>query len=374
MKSKYPVISLTLLALILGSSYSLTYAIEDSTDSSNVQLSCNCVAFRFDDVQNNWLNNVQIKIINTFNDREVPLTLGVIGKNFGTDKNLSKSIKAMINEEFEIANHGWEHEDFSKYTKEEQSNLLNLSNKAIQESLGILPTVFIPPMNSFNNETLSAMEENGLKYFSTELDESDVIYKIGHHSIYHFPEGATTGELNKNSMIFEGLSNQETFAGIVASLENNGFAVVTLHPQEFSIIEEGVYTNNINQDQIDELNLLIDKINEDEIQIVLISEINEKSSLIEFKKGQIPSWVKMYANWWSKNQISDSLFAKGIERIIPTEVDENAEIDTFEENEKEPIIPLWLRNNAQWWSEDLLSEKEFVNAIQFLVSKQIIQV
>ncbi len=374
MKSKYPVISLTLLALILGSSYSLTYAIEDSTDSSNVQLSCNCVAFRFDDVQNNWLNNVQIKIINTFNDREVPLTLGVIGKNFGTDKNLSQSIKAMINEEFEIANHGWEHEDFSKYTKEEQSNRLNLSNKAIQESLGILPTVFIPPMNSFNNETLSAMEENGLKYFSTELDESDVIYKIGHHSIYHFPEGATTGELNKNTMIFEGLSNQETFAGIVASLENNGFAVVTLHPQEFSIIEEGVYTNNINQDQIDELNLLIDKINEDEIQIVLISEINEKSSLIEFKKEQIPSWVKMYANWWSKNQISDSLFAKGIERIIPTEVDENAEIDTFEENEKEPIIPLWLRNNAQWWSEDLLSEKEFVNAIQFLVSKQIIQV
>jgi len=37
-------------------------------------------------------------------------------------------------------------------------------------------------------------------------------------------------------------------------------------------------------------------------------------------------------------------------------------------------IPNWIRNNAHWWSQDLISEKEFVSSLEFLISEGIISV
>ncbi len=35
-------------------------------------------------------------------------------------------------------------------------------------------------------------------------------------------------------------------------------------------------------------------------------------------------------------------------------------------------IPTWVRNNAHWWSQDLISEYEFVNSLKFLIQEGII--
>jgi hypothetical protein len=35
-------------------------------------------------------------------------------------------------------------------------------------------------------------------------------------------------------------------------------------------------------------------------------------------------------------------------------------------------IPDWVRNNALWWSQDLISENEFVNSLEFLIQEGII--
>lgn len=259
--------------------------------------SCNCVAFRFDDIQNFWLNDVQIKVMETFYEKETPVTIGIIGNHFGKDEKLVNSVKNFVNANFdlEIANHGWEHEDFAKYNKNEQSELLKKSNDALTEILGVTPTTFIPPLNSFNEDTLYAMTENGLKYFSTELDESDAVYQVSGFSVYHFPEGAATGKLNKEISLFEGLSHEETLSDIHTSIENYGFAVVTLHPQEFSVIKDETYSNMVNQHQIDELKSLIAAIDENSFEVVLLSEIDKKSIVIA---NEIPSWVKNNAQWW----------------------------------------------------------------------------
>ena len=37
-------------------------------------------------------------------------------------------------------------------------------------------------------------------------------------------------------------------------------------------------------------------------------------------------------------------------------------------------VPDWVKNTAGWWATDAISETEFVNAIEFLVNNQIIQV
>jgi hypothetical protein len=37
-------------------------------------------------------------------------------------------------------------------------------------------------------------------------------------------------------------------------------------------------------------------------------------------------------------------------------------------------VPDWIRNNANWWAHDKISEKEFVNGIKYLISNGIIRV
>jgi len=37
-------------------------------------------------------------------------------------------------------------------------------------------------------------------------------------------------------------------------------------------------------------------------------------------------------------------------------------------------IPPWIKNNAGWWADGLLSDQEFSNALKFLVTSDIIQI
>ena len=40
----------------------------------------------------------------------------------------------------------------------------------------------------------------------------------------------------------------------------------------------------------------------------------------------------------------------------------------------EEFIPEWVKNNAAWWSDGLISEDDFLNGIKYLVKKGVIQV
>jgi len=97
--------------------------------------SCNCVAFRLDDIQDFHLNNAQIAVIDLFESQNASFTIGIIGNHFGNDTKLVDHIKEVMknsannNFKIEIANHGWNHEDFRQFSKEQQSELLNKSNK-----------------------------------------------------------------------------------------------------------------------------------------------------------------------------------------------------------------------------------------------------
>ena len=95
---------------------------------------------------------------------------------------------------------------------------------------------------------------------------------------------------------------------------------------------------------------------------------NEESSL------EIPKWVKANAKWWSPNQISDSDFVKGLEQLIKTDVITIPQNTNPEQAESETNIPGWLRKNAGWWSQGLLSDEEFAQSIQYLIVNGIIRI
>jgi len=42
--------------------------------------------------------------------------------------------------------------------------------------------------------------------------------------------------------------------------------------------------------------------------------------------------------------------------------------------EREQQVPDWIRNNAGWWADGLITEDDFVKGIQYLVEQGIIRV
>ena len=136
------------------------------------------------------------------------------------------------------------------------------------------------------------------------------------------------------------------------------------------------------------------------------------------QQQMIPDWIRNNAIWWSKNQIDDTDFLKGIEYLIQNNIiailnlPEPKPILSFVDPQQDPqnyiqryanepsykdwfdrnypdytiyeavgllepgkeLIPDWIRNNAQWWSDGLISDDEFLQAIKFLVENGVIRV
>ena len=334
------------------------------------KLSCNCVSFRFDDVQDHWLNDVQIEVLEVFENKNSPITIGVIGDRIGNDEKIISYIDASTsNGSLEIANHGWQHEDFSQFNKTHQTSLIQKTNEKIQDLFGVKPSVFIPPFNSFNENTMDAMLGNGITHFSSEFDFSTPPFPLVDAQLYNFPEGAVTGKLTPNKNFIMGVSHKLTLSQVKQSIDEYGFAVVTMHPQEFSEIKMAKYLNQVNEKQIRELELLLDRLRIEEIKITPLSEINLDSN----QNDSIPIWIKNIAKWWAEGKISEAGFVVAMQFLVKDNVIFLTDIPDVSNNASKEI-PVWIKNNAEWWAEGKISDAEFASGIKFFVENGIISV
>jgi peptidoglycan/xylan/chitin deacetylase (PgdA/CDA1 family) len=339
-------------------------------DVKKFGITCNCVAFRLDDVQNHWLNDVQIEVMEVFRETQNPLTIGVITKGIKEDEKIKNYINSRLGKtpELEIANHSWDNIRYTDLGLNEQEIILKKSHNTIKEIFSITPKVFIPPQNAFDKNTINVLKSNKYTHYSSEFDFSVSPFPLKGETIYNFPAGAATGNLDKELSLFMGVGNKEIFRDIKESLTEHGFAVVTMHPQEFSIIRDGTYMNEVNEEQLEELKKLIEMIRAEGLRVVPLGKINLGPSIV---KEEIPDWLKNNARWWGKNQISDKEFVHGIQFLIKNNI---ISVPKSDESSSTEIIPSWIRNNARWWANDQISNEEFVRGIQFMVNNNIIQI
>ena len=94
---------------------------------------------------------------------------------------------------------------------------------------------------------------------------------------------------------------------------------------------------------------------------------------------QIPSWIKNVAGWWANGEISENEFLDGITYLINNNIILLDYIPCSTKIESQTIssaklVPDWVKNNAKWWSEDLIEDTDFVNGIEYLIKKQIISI
>ena len=100
----------------------------------------------------------------------------------------------------------------------------------------------------------------------------------------------------------------------------------------------------------------------------------DKKEINNSKDKKIPSWIKSNAEWWANDLIDDRTFVSGIQFLITEKiisVTSSSEISSNTENDK---IPKWIKNTADWWSKDLISDDDFLKGIEYLVGNGIISI
>jgi hypothetical protein len=95
----------------------------------------------------------------------------------------------------------------------------------------------------------------------------------------------------------------------------------------------------------------------------------------EEDRSKIPQWVKNSVKWWAEDKINEMDFILGIQDLIrkgilnpPTL--ENQTVDEYEENKPLSVkIPKYVKQTSLWWTEDKISDQEFVDSMQYLIKK-----
>ncbi|MGH9921224.1 MAG: polysaccharide deacetylase family protein [Nitrososphaerales archaeon] len=238
---------------------------------------CNCIAFRLDDIQDHFTRDAQKDLIDMFLNENVPLTIGVIGGFLNEDKDLIEFLQnAVSSGPIEVANHSWEHLDHSAMTVDEQRNSIVKTNERIRELFGVQPKTFIPPMNAFNDDTISIMKEAGLSHLSASSflkpDAPPYPLKNG-DSIFHFPETAFANNVDTPTGVWTVFPNNEVLEMIRTSVKQYGFVVVNMHPVAYYDKENGKYIYD--KESMEPLQDLLKQVKK-EFNLVTINEIDNQ--------------------------------------------------------------------------------------------------
>ncbi|MDE1812373.1 MAG: polysaccharide deacetylase family protein [Thaumarchaeota archaeon] len=309
---------------------------------------CNCVAFRLDNVQDYWLDDVQTKIIDSFDSKDAGITVGVIGKAFGNDSKLVNYLKSKTPDgNIDVAINGWSFEDFTTFTKDQQSGLLEQSKAKMSSLLGITPTVFLPPYEKTNSDTLYAMASNGIGIIS-----GSPVLNIPQNltgTIHNYPANVFAGVLAQNTN--QSMLNDKILSSVNDAIKTNGYAVVILNFQDYAQGNASAKTNIPDIEKIQNLQLLIDTIRNNGYRITTIGNMENM-----FKQAPWASSVFQ----WSQDKISSAEFLGIVKSIVPS----TANYTT---------IPSWVKSTAKLQSQGLISEDEFTAAMQYLVQIQAIK-
>jgi len=264
------IIIICTLIFILIPTFSLSFSLSLPLSS---HYGCQCVVIRIDDMQDYWIDQVQIAVMDLFISKNLTLSVGLIMDDIGNDTVLTEKIEEGLDRNlFELALHGWDHEDFTTFDLLQQKDLLKKANEKNQILFGNKSQVFTPPYDQFNDNTLKATNDLNIKIISSSLEaENDFnegkdifnskIKMINSGSvgdgIYHLPSTVSFYDYEDENRTK--VSLQDILNKVDDSISKYGYSVITLHAQDFAKLdEEGKYIDIVDSKQIEDLLLLID--------------------------------------------------------------------------------------------------------------------
>jgi len=94
---------------------------------------------------------------------------------------------------------------------------------------------------------------------------------------------------------------------------------------------------------------------------------------IEKETKTLPLWIKNNAKWWSEGIVDDKSFVNGIQYLLEQKIIliPNLSAKTSVVSDE---IPSWIKMTAGWWANDEISDEEFLKGLEYLVKQGIIRV
>ena len=245
---------------------------------------CPCIVFRLDDIQQFYLSDVQMKVMDVFQKENASLSIGIIGYNLPLDTKLVSYLKNNLkpgHAPIDIANHGWKHEDFSSLSLSQQVLLMNKTNQELAKIFGKKPHMFITPFNLYNNDTLKAIKQTKMSTISSGIWDNakfvttrgKIVANKDSLGLYHVPAMTDFQVDIGNETYWTNIPKDKLIASIDSHISKYGYDVVLLHPQNFAVYVNGQYANTVDKKYIDELTNIIDYAKSKHIKIVTLSDI-----------------------------------------------------------------------------------------------------
>lgn len=196
------------------------------------------VVIRLDDVQDYAFKEAQLFLLEHSQKNNIPLTLAIIPNYFGNDQQLVETVKQSIYYGSEVAVHGWNHENLTQFSLIEQKTKLQKGKNSLEAILNCETKTLVPPMFSYNNDTLKAMEEIGYEIVSGLTE----FHKFGRltEKIQSTPATVELSNFSENRWQIK--NKNQILSELQKSIENYGCAVIVTHPQEF--YDQGEFNPN----------------------------------------------------------------------------------------------------------------------------------
>lgn len=250
---------------------------------------------RLDDVQDYWPPQGTIAFLEKMIEKDVKVTVAVIANGFGSDHDLLNLVRQGVEKGlFDVAVHGWDHEDFSTLDYGSQVRLLHDAKEKLEELFpGVKISTFVPPYNAMNIDTLEAAAENNLECISGAVDPAnpnphDPTLPIGwsmksEGKVIFRPSTVDTAWAEGPDWYWQQADLRFIKARVKTSMDLVGYAMFLLHPQQFFEGDSNV-RESWRQDRFDAIMNLIDWAKENG-KIVQLEDLNKDAESIPAAKG-----------------------------------------------------------------------------------------
>ena len=224
--------------------------------------------------------------MNLFLAENEPLTLGIVMNHIGRSSALMEKILEGKNKGlFELALHGYEHVYYNKLSPQDQLDQLSKANDRMQDLFGKPSEIFIPPYDVFNNYTIKAMSQLGIRVISAgefmypnsgnsqyHLFSVNDVGKDNNNQVYHMPRSTGIESFGENNLATK-LSLGEILNDTNYYISKFGYAVIVMHPTSFLIMQNGKYINTIDEMEINFVRTLIDSLKSKNIHFTSFSKL-----------------------------------------------------------------------------------------------------
>ena len=89
---------------------------------------------------------------------------------------------------------------------------------------------------------------------------------------------------------------------------------------------------------------------------------------------EIPKWIRNNAEWWSKDLIEEKDFLSGIQYLINQGIMKIPTHTGMASEPSLPFIPNWIKDTTGWWASGKVTDQDFLSGIQYLIERGIIRV